>query len=589
MNKKRLYHNFLNIIILTGGVFLLAFLNLRLTSPPPVVSSGAPPGEFSAERAAEHLEIIAVRPNPLGSAENDSVREYIFTKLQRMGHEAIIHNAVVRKDQTVAKVGNVLARIEGKGNGEAIVFMAHFDTVADAPGASDNGAGVATLLELTRMLGHYPPLHNDIILLFTDGEEQGLLGARAFAEEHPWMDDIIAVINLEAMGSRGPSIMFETGHGNLLIIKEFARAASRPLGFSVSTEIYKRMPNITDFDIFKQRGYQGLNFAYIGGSYHYHTPGDNLENIDLRSVQHHGSHASSLALHLGNHKGGFDANEDAVYFNTLGKGFVFYPYSMTRPLAIAIILLLSLVFIIAAVRKKISFLGPLRGFVGFVLLIAVIYFLFSSIYESLTSFYQGSENRMIQYHQEGIFAAAGIVCIGLTGAYFIMLLRGVKKLVALACLAMLYLIILPSGESSLPEIVLPVIFSAWLLIFHRKPIKREDLFAGTLILWAIVMTVSSFLLPGASFLFTWPLATGLISFSYLSLIKRDSDSTGIPATIFILLMSAPVVLSFPVILVLFNNAMGLGTLGISMTLVALSGGLLVPHFSIINRNWPNAF
>ena len=70
------------------------------------------------------------------------------------------------------------------------------------------------MLETLRALKSSPPLKNDTVFLFTDGEEVGLLGATAFVKEHPWAKDIGVALNFEARGSSGPSFMFETSDGN---------------------------------------------------------------------------------------------------------------------------------------------------------------------------------------------------------------------------------------------------------------------------------------------------------------------------------------------------------------------------------------
>jgi len=109
-----------------------------------------------------------------------------------------------------------------------VALVCHHDSVPTGPGASDDGAGVAALLEAARALKAGPALQNDVILLFTDGEEAGLDGARAFAAGCPWLKDIGLVLNFEARGVSGPVFMFETSVGNGPIIREFARAAPRP-------------------------------------------------------------------------------------------------------------------------------------------------------------------------------------------------------------------------------------------------------------------------------------------------------------------------------------------------------------------------
>ena len=71
---------------------------------------------------------------------------------------------------------NVVAIAEGQTD-EAIVIVAHHDTVRDSPGADDNGSGLAALLELA-LLFEGRRFHRTVILAAPDFEEIGLIGAR---------------------------------------------------------------------------------------------------------------------------------------------------------------------------------------------------------------------------------------------------------------------------------------------------------------------------------------------------------------------------------------------------------------------------
>src|SRR4030095_8333053 len=106
----------------------------------------------------------------------------------------------------------------------------------------------------------------------------------------PWMKDVGLVLNFEARGNSGPSLMFETSTGNGWLMEQFAKAAPYPVATSLSYEIYKLLPNDTDFTIFKDAGFSGFNFSYIDGYAYYHSAIDSVETIDERSLQHHGSY-----------------------------------------------------------------------------------------------------------------------------------------------------------------------------------------------------------------------------------------------------------------------------------------------------------
>src|SRR5690606_24910060 len=104
---------------------------------------------------------------------------------------------------------------------KALLLLAHYDSNPHSSlGASDDGSGVATILEGVRAFlsqGKVPK--NDIIILFSDAEELGLNGADLFVNKHPWAKDVGLALNFEARGSGGPSYMLiETNGGNANLI-----------------------------------------------------------------------------------------------------------------------------------------------------------------------------------------------------------------------------------------------------------------------------------------------------------------------------------------------------------------------------------
>jgi hypothetical protein len=319
------------------GVGILLFyaltsaLLIGLDRPPRPLGQQAPLSDFSSARALNHLRVISRAPHPINSPEHAVVRDYILSTLRQLGVNPEIQKTT-DVNQAVGLGGtleNIVCRLPGTGREKAVLLVSHYDSVPAGPGASDDGAAVAAFLEAARALKSLPPLRRDIIFLFTDGEEMGLLGARAFVSEHPWARDAAIVLNFEARGVSGPSIMFETSSQNGWLIKNFSQAASHPVANSLSYEIYKRLPNNTDFTIFRQAGYSGLNFAFIDGVAYYHTSQDSLKNINLGSLQHHGDYVLELAKRFGNITSDDPKSEDVIYFDVLGWFLVSYRQSLS--------------------------------------------------------------------------------------------------------------------------------------------------------------------------------------------------------------------------------------------------------------------
>ena len=261
---------------------------------------------------------------------------------------------------------NILARIQGSdaASERAVLLCAHYDSVGAGPGASDNASGVAALLEIARVLQQLPRPRQSIILLFDDGEEVDLLGAHAFVEHHPWAKTVTAAVNLDARGTTGPSLMFETGSANRWLMSLYARAIARPLANSVYYAVYKLLPNDTDFTVFKAAGFQGFNFAFIGDVAHYHTPLDDLAHVDAGSLQQQGDNALSTLLALANAGSQPPPGGEAVYFDLFGRTLVQIPQSWVLPGAL-MELLLTLIAGAQLLRLRLLRMRPLLwGMVG---------------------------------------------------------------------------------------------------------------------------------------------------------------------------------------------------------------------------------
>ncbi len=337
-------------------ILAVAWLAVSLSAPHGVLSDSAPPGEFSADRAMRHIREIARAPHPVGSAEHARVRDYLVRELSALGLEPTVEKTVgMLADYGVAAtVENVLARKRGASTGPAVLLAAHYDSVPAGPGAGDDGAGVATLLETARALSTGPVLRHDVIFLFSDGEELGLLGASAFAAEHPWKKDVGAVLNFDNRGTQGAVLMYETSAGNLGLVRALASAVPSPRASSLSAAVARLMPNSTDFYVLRRAGLAGLNFAFIGAPQNYHTPQDTPENVDLRTLQQAGSDALPLVRRLADSDLSRLARADgpdAVYFNAFGNWLVVYPMAWARRLAIAVLSLFLAVAAAGFVRR----------------------------------------------------------------------------------------------------------------------------------------------------------------------------------------------------------------------------------------------
>lgn len=319
-------------------VFVAAGLGLaaRGLRPPEPLPADAPASVFSAERAFPIIEALAAAPRARPSPYHAASRAYLAEQLRALGLEPVEQESVVDGHP----VTNLLARRAGTGvQPGAVLLCAHYDSVAAGPGAGDDALGCAVLLEAARALLTKPPAARDLILLFTDGEEIALLGARAFlvggdggAPPHPWAKDVALALNFEARGSGGPAWMFQTSPDNGALISALTRAP-HPAGSSLAKAVYDRMPNDTDLTIFLNAGIPGMNWACMDRYSSYHTALDTPERLHRGTLQHMGEQGLVVADWALRFNGSFRA-PDAVYFNLLGGPFVVHPLAWTRWLAV---------------------------------------------------------------------------------------------------------------------------------------------------------------------------------------------------------------------------------------------------------------
>lgn len=262
------------------GSIVLVFLVLALA-----VRDLAPRGDFEVTdtvlaEARQDLEVIAREAHPSGSEANVAAREYLRGRLQGLG--LVVEEQ--RWSEGNRTLVNLIARVPGSQPTGSLLVLAHHDSVARGPGAADDGSGCVSILALARDLTTGAQLEQDVLLVLSDGEEQGLLGARRFRDEHPAMKDVRAVINLEAMGGAGPLVCFQMSKDNADLVAAWAQAP-HAVGSSFAEVVYSLMPNDSDLSVFLGT-LPGMNFALVGGCSVYHQPHDTPDRVEDASLRH---------------------------------------------------------------------------------------------------------------------------------------------------------------------------------------------------------------------------------------------------------------------------------------------------------------
>jgi hypothetical protein len=348
-------------LLLVAALALLAAMALKgALIALPSAPAGPDAAGFDAHRAAARLERILgdQGPHPVDSDANDAVRERLVAQMRAVGLEPRVTDDFAcneRRGRAVscARVRNLVATI-GSAQGRHLLLVSHYDSTPVGPGASDDGIGVASMLEVAALL-RGRRLARPVTFLFNEGEESGLIGARAFLVRDPLAARVDVAVNLESRGVTGPAIMFETSRPNAAAIALYRSAVARPVGNSLSTDLYGLIPNSTDVSVLNERPWTILNFAVIGNETRYHSAGDDLAALDRRSLQHMGEQVLQVAERLaaGDPPA---ATGERLYTDLTGRMLV------TLPLAFGLVLLgLLLLFFVTEAWRRRALGRPLLG------------------------------------------------------------------------------------------------------------------------------------------------------------------------------------------------------------------------------------
>lgn len=287
-------------------LILTAFVSFGLFTIPNAESVDSE--NFSAERAAKYIEVIASEPHSVEHpVERSKVRNYLVDKLTEMGGEPQIHeyDSIEFRYGGYFDIGNVYCEFNPT-SGPAksyILLVAHFDSrfrqtehqkTVYSYGASDDAYGVASILELlSQSLKYRDQWKQGIKILFTDSEENHLDGMKSeYKFRKELFENVGLTVNLEARGVKGPALLFETSPNNENLL-DFYSLAPMPYGYSLTTIVYRFLPNFTDFTVVKD-DLPGINFSAIDNINYYHVDDDNYENINLSTIQHYGSQLEPL-------------------------------------------------------------------------------------------------------------------------------------------------------------------------------------------------------------------------------------------------------------------------------------------------------
>jgi len=539
--------NIIQAIVVFVVIATAVYVTMDQTLPPNALPAGAPATEFSTERAIEHNTVISKEPRLVGSPGFENARDYVMGELTALGLTPDIQRTTgTIPSELKAKLGfsappeeveNIIARIEGTETHEAILLVAHLDSVSDSPGATDDGSGVAVLMETARALRAGSPLRHSIILLFTGPEETGFHGAVAFIQEHPWVEDVKLVINFDAGGLTGPSELTSTSPDNGWLIREAAKADSYLYGSSASGE------GSSDFNAFKFYGFSGYAFDYSWDR-RIHTPLDNVENLNPPSIQHQGYHALSLARHFGNLDSLEDPNDPTpIYFNVLRLGFIHYPATWVIPIMLVVVLVFAGVVVLGFKRNVLTLSGIGLGALVFVISLITTPLLVSALWALISS--------AVPTYQ--------VTYIGHAPNEILLLTLFASTTIALT--------------------------ATWYALIQKvRQVSTPDLTIGAYTLLAVATVVFAIVMPESSFISSW---AGLFSFLAVGYwfysINDDQESFSVGQLVALTLAAiGAIAVMLPIIVASFM-ASEANDWFLPIALMVMLLGLLVPQLHIITR------
>lgn len=172
-----------------------------------------------------------------------------------------------------------------KGRGGVLV-SAHYDSVPIGFGATDDGVGVVSVLQLIKYFsanGQQPK--KGIVALLNNGEEDYLNGALAFGV-HPISEFPHTFLNLEGAGAGGRATLFRSTDTE---VTRYYQSSKYPFGTVVSADAFKRgiIRSETDYSVFtKEYGMRGLDVAFMEPRSRYHTSQDDIKHTSKASLYH---------------------------------------------------------------------------------------------------------------------------------------------------------------------------------------------------------------------------------------------------------------------------------------------------------------
>jgi hypothetical protein len=504
------------LIALTFALVAGAVIAWTQVRPPSPVGASAPMTAFSAARAFETVRAIAQAPHPTGSAANHRVRDLLQARMSALG----LAPRISRGDATMAWRGGLAGAstetlvgvLPGRDPAlPAVALMAHYDSRPGAPGAADDAAGVAAALEAVRAIAAEGKPARDVAVILTDAEEVCLCGARALFAHDPVVRHLGLVLNLEARGSAGRALMFETGPGDGEAMRLFRDTAVRPQAGSIFSAVYAALPSDTDFTLARRAGLQGFNYAFTGSEFDYHQPTDAPANLRLASLQDLGGQVLAAAGRAAFAPRLPARAADTVYGVVFGRTMVLYPPPWGWAVLAAAAALLAAAIARARQRGALPWTDVARGAVAGLYAVALAASLLHLAQAAAAAFEpELGPSRLLaeagRFEFAVILIAVGALLFAAAEAA-----RGRRGPGALLPLTAGLASCVLAGGLDPVGLAEGVVAALLALAMGHEPIGRPGAWAGVLLLGLALAATAQVAAPLAAYVLAWPLLVSTLA------------------------------------------------------------------------------
>ena len=389
----------LSVTILATTAYVALFIALLITHLRIPSAPKSTPAGIDLDEAWNDLQLLTRSFHPYNSHANDDVRDWLLQRIEAILRDNNVRNprtaqfglqpyrytnqsspVVVLSDTTSNvtfssldtrvnadgrhKPGtsvyfegtNIIVYIRGSEDDQddwwlkhkspktkgGVLINAHYDSVSTGFGATDDGTGVVTILQLIKYFSHptHKPKHG-IVALFNNGEEDYLNGARAFSQ-NPMSRFVSTFLNLEGAGAGGRATLFRSTDTE---ITQAYQDSKYPFGSVLSSDAFKRgiVRSQTDYVVFTNIiDLRGLDVAFMEPRARYHTDQDDTKHTSRDSVWNMLSASLATMRALSADSLPDKSGTSAVWFDLFGRVFAVFRLNTLFALSVTLLVVAPL-------------------------------------------------------------------------------------------------------------------------------------------------------------------------------------------------------------------------------------------------------